>query len=155
MHTDRGSAYTSDEFRTEFRTGRLRQSMGRVGSCHGNAAAESGFAVLEAEIGTTVWETREAARADVFRYIETDVQPQPTPQAPEYGYLTPLETRTSSGRASFPQRKHPLPRPRGELHPPWGKAAPPYASDSRGDVVTAASTARDACGPAHVVSSAA
>ncbi|MCX4597505.1 IS3 family transposase [Streptomyces sp. NBC_01549] len=70
MHTDRGSEYTSDEFRAEIRQLRMRQSMGRVGSCYDNAAAESWFAVLKAEIGTTVWETREAARADVFRYIE-------------------------------------------------------------------------------------
>uniref|UniRef100_A0AAU1IBS3 DDE-type integrase/transposase/recombinase n=1 Tax=Streptomyces sp. NBC_00180 TaxID=2903632 RepID=A0AAU1IBS3_9ACTN len=32
MHTDRGSEYTSDEFRTEIRKLRMRQSMGRVGS---------------------------------------------------------------------------------------------------------------------------
>ncbi len=62
MHTDRGSEYTSDEFRTEIRRLRMRQSMGRADSCYGNAAAESWFAVLKAEIGTTVRETLEAAR---------------------------------------------------------------------------------------------
>jgi transposase InsO family protein len=45
MHTDRGSEYTSDEFRAEIRQLRMRQSLGRVGSCYDNAAAESWFAV--------------------------------------------------------------------------------------------------------------
>jgi Transposase and inactivated derivatives len=94
MHTDRGSEYTSDEFRTEICKLRMRQSMGRVGSCYDNAAAESWFAVLKAEIGTTVWETREAARADVFRYIEIEYNRSRLRRHPEYGYVTPLETRT-------------------------------------------------------------
>ncbi|MEU6709821.1 IS3 family transposase [Streptomyces wuyuanensis] len=94
MHTDRGSEYTSDEFRTEISKLRMRQSMGRVGSCYDNAAAESWFAVLKAEIGTTVWETREAARADVFRYIEIEYNRSRLRRHPEHGYVTPLETRT-------------------------------------------------------------
>lgn len=72
MHTDRGSGDTSDELRTEIHNLCMRQSMGCVGSCHDDAAAESWFALLEAEIGTTVWETREAARADAFGYIEVE-----------------------------------------------------------------------------------
>ncbi|MET8412852.1 IS3 family transposase, partial [Streptomyces sp. NPDC005195] len=63
----------------------------RVGSCYDNAAAESWFAILKAEIGTTVWETREAARADVFRYVEVEYNRS---RHPDYGYVTPLETRS-------------------------------------------------------------
>ncbi len=51
-------------------------------------------AVLKAEIGTNVWETREAARADVFRYIEIEYNRSRLRKYPEYGYVTPLETRT-------------------------------------------------------------
>ncbi|MFJ9381393.1 IS3 family transposase [Streptomyces sp. NPDC101455] len=94
MHTDRGSEYTSDEFRTEIGKLRMRQSMGRVGSCYDNAAAESWFAVLKAEIGATAWATREAARADVFHYIEVEYNRSRLRRHPEYGYVTPLETRT-------------------------------------------------------------
>jgi transposase InsO family protein len=72
----------------------MRQSMGRVGSCYDNAAAESWFAVLKAEIGATVWEPREAARADVFYYIEVEYNRTRLRRHPEYGYVTPLETRT-------------------------------------------------------------
>ncbi|MFF0000749.1 IS3 family transposase [Streptomyces avermitilis] len=57
-------------------------------------SSESWFAILKAEIGTTVWETRKAARADVFRYIEIEYNRSRLRRHPEYGYLTPLETRT-------------------------------------------------------------
>ncbi|MEU9547361.1 IS3 family transposase, partial [Streptomyces mirabilis] len=59
-----------------------------------NAAAESWFAILKAEIGTTTWETREAARADVFRYVEVEYNRSRLRRHPDYGYVTPLETRS-------------------------------------------------------------
>jgi putative transposase len=93
MHTDRGSEYTSSEFRQELGKLNLRQSMGRTGICYDNAAAESFFGLLKAEIGTTVWESREAARADVFRFIEVEYNRTRLRKHPEFGYLTPLETR--------------------------------------------------------------
>lgn len=51
FHTDRGSTYTSKDFRKlcKKRLG-VRQSMGRVGSCFDNAAAESFFSTLEFEV---------------------------------------------------------------------------------------------------------
>ncbi|MGW6413459.1 IS3 family transposase [Streptomyces vinaceus] len=85
--------YTSDEFRTEIGKFRMRQSMGRVGFCYDNAAAESWFALLKAEIGTTVWETRAAARADVFHYIEVEYNRSRLRRHPDHGYVNPLETR--------------------------------------------------------------
>lgn len=69
FHSDRGSQYTSAVFRDTLTGLDLRASMGRVGSCYDNAVAESWFATLKTEIGTTVWATREQARADVFRFI--------------------------------------------------------------------------------------
>ncbi|RPK76009.1 Integrase core domain protein [Streptomyces sp. ADI97-07] len=93
MHTDRGSEYTSDEFRKEIRKLSMRQSMGRVGSCYDNAAAESWFAVLKSEIGTSVWATRAEARADVFRFVEVEYNRSRLRQHPEFGYITPFETR--------------------------------------------------------------
>jgi len=93
MHTDRGSEYTSRQFRDLVRELNLRQSMGRTGICYDNAAAESFFGLLKAEIGTTVWESRAAARADVFRFIEVEYNRTRLRKHPEFGYLTPLETR--------------------------------------------------------------
>lgn len=93
FHSDRGSEYTSTEFRREIAELNLRQSMGRTGICYDNAAAESFFGLLKAEIGTTVWESHEAARADVFRFIEVEYNRTRLRKHPEFGYLTPLETR--------------------------------------------------------------
>lgn len=51
FHTDRGSTYTAGDF-THLCKEKLgiRQSMGRVGSCFDNAAAESFFSTLEHEV---------------------------------------------------------------------------------------------------------
>lgn len=93
MHTDRGSEYTSTQFRCLSSQLRIQQSMGRTGSCYDNAAAESFFGLLKAEIGTTVWETRAQARADVFRFIEIEYNRSRLRKHPDHGYPTPVETR--------------------------------------------------------------
>ncbi|MFE2448743.1 IS3 family transposase [Streptomyces sp. NPDC059426] len=67
-HSDRGSEYTSAQFRAGTDRLGLRQSTGRTGSCFDNAAAESFWAVLKEEIGTRVWPDRATARADVFAF---------------------------------------------------------------------------------------
>lgn len=54
-HSDRGSEYTSIQFWFEIGELGLRQSCGRTGSCFGNAAAESFWALLKEEIGTRIW----------------------------------------------------------------------------------------------------
>lgn len=50
FHTDRGSTYTAKAFTTLCRALGIRQSMGRVGSCFDNAAAEAFFSSLEWEV---------------------------------------------------------------------------------------------------------
>ena len=50
FHTDRGSTYTAEKFTTLCRRLAIRQSMGRVGSCFDNAAAEAFFSSLEWEV---------------------------------------------------------------------------------------------------------
>jgi putative transposase len=50
FHTDRGSTYTANAFTTLCRRLGIRQSMGRVGSCFDNAAAEAFFSSLEWEV---------------------------------------------------------------------------------------------------------
>ncbi|GAA4986334.1 IS3 family transposase [Actinopolymorpha pittospori] len=62
-------------------------------SGHTNAAAESFFALLKAEIGTEVWLSKEAARADVFTFIEVNYNRRRLRKDPELGYVTPLEAR--------------------------------------------------------------
>ncbi|MET7544123.1 IS3 family transposase [Streptomyces sp. NPDC005507] len=101
-HSDRGSEYTSSEYRKAIRKLNLRQSMGRTGSCYDNAAAESFFGLLKAEIGTTVWESHEAARADVFRFVEVEYNRTRLRKHPKYGYVTPIETRVLAAQDLTP-----------------------------------------------------
>ncbi|WP_432019872.1 transposase [Streptomyces sp. 1222.5] len=92
-HSDRGSEYTSTEFRCEIGELGLRQSCGRTGSCFDNAAAESFWALLKEEIGTRVWPDRATARAEVFAFIETFYNRRRLRKHKVFGYLTPAETR--------------------------------------------------------------
>lgn len=50
FHSDRGSTYTADLFTAHCRKHGIQQSMGRVGSCFDNAAAEAFFSSLEWEV---------------------------------------------------------------------------------------------------------
>ena len=50
FHSDRGSTYTANSFTKLCRQMGIRQSMGRVGSCFDNAAAEAFFSSLEWEV---------------------------------------------------------------------------------------------------------
>ena len=50
FHTDRGSTYTAQSFTKVCSDLGVRQSMGRVGSCFDNAAAEAFFSSLEWEV---------------------------------------------------------------------------------------------------------
>jgi transposase InsO family protein len=71
FHSDRGSQYASHAFRRRLWRSRMRQSMSRKGDCWDNAVAESFFATLKKElIRDRVIDTRDAARAEVFEYIE-------------------------------------------------------------------------------------
>ena len=71
FHSDRGSQYASKAFRRRLFRYRMRQSMSRKGNCWDNAVAESFFATLKKElVRNHVFPTRDAARTDVFEYIE-------------------------------------------------------------------------------------
>jgi putative transposase len=71
FHSDRGSQYTSTEFRVHLGAFTLRGSMGKVGQCWDNAMAESFFAALKNElVYRTVFPTIGKARRAVAEYIE-------------------------------------------------------------------------------------
>ncbi|MFJ9634692.1 IS3 family transposase [Streptomyces sp. NPDC101175] len=93
IHSDRGSEYTSTQFRARIQELGLRQSCGRTGSCFDNAAAESFWALLKEEIGTRTWPDRATARAEVFTFIETFYNRRHLRKHKIFGYLTPAETR--------------------------------------------------------------
>jgi transposase InsO family protein len=71
FHSDRGSQYTSQEFRQLLATHGVVQSLSRPRQCWDNAVAESFFATLKTElVYRQAWQTRAAARSAVFEYIE-------------------------------------------------------------------------------------
>ncbi len=55
FHSDRGSTYTSKTFTRLCPTMGIRKSMGRVGSCFDNAAAEAFLSSLEWEVLSRHW----------------------------------------------------------------------------------------------------
>jgi putative transposase len=70
-HSDRGSQYTSDDFRDELLKHRIDCSMSARGNCYDNAVVESFFGLLKRErVNRVRYRTRDEARADVFDYIE-------------------------------------------------------------------------------------
>jgi putative transposase len=71
-HSDRGSQYTSGDYRAELATHGMVASMSGKGDCYDNAVAESFFSTLEFELlMKNDWHTREEARRAIFQYIET------------------------------------------------------------------------------------
>ena len=70
-HSDRGSVYTSADYRALVKRLGMRSSMGRTGVCWDNAMAESFFSALKNErVYRTVYATKERATRDVIAYIE-------------------------------------------------------------------------------------
>ena len=70
-HSDRGSQYTSDDFRDELAKHGIQCSMSARGNCYDNAVVESFFGLLKRErVNRVRYRTRDEARADVFDYIE-------------------------------------------------------------------------------------
>ena len=76
VHSDQGSQFSSGDWQSFLAAHNLRPSMSRRGNCHDNAVAESFFQLLKRErIRRRVYANREAARQDVFSYIELFYNP--------------------------------------------------------------------------------
>ena len=72
IHSDRGSQYSSNEYKQFLKHHHLVGSMSRKGDCWDNAVAESFFATLKKEyIYQTRFKTRVCAQLGIFDYIET------------------------------------------------------------------------------------
>lgn len=71
FHSDRGSVYTSADYRQLIKGLGMRSSMGRTGVCWDNAMAESFFSALKNErVYRTVYATKAQAQRDTIAYIE-------------------------------------------------------------------------------------
>jgi putative transposase len=69
-HSDRGSQYASADYQALLMQAQMRCSMSRKGNCWDNAAMESFFATLKAELPVNLFDSHAAARSAVFDYIE-------------------------------------------------------------------------------------
>jgi putative transposase len=71
IHTDRGSQYSSNNFRKLLKQHELRQSMSGKGNCYDNAQAESFFARYKTELlENGMFEDSEQGLSETFSYIE-------------------------------------------------------------------------------------
>lgn len=71
VHSDRGSQYSSKDYKAILAKYNLLGSMSRKGDCCDNAVAESFFATIKKEyIYQTIFENREMAKLGIFDYIE-------------------------------------------------------------------------------------
>ncbi len=90
VHSDQGSVYTRDDWQSFLASHHLVCSMSRRGKCHDNAPVESLFGLLKRErIRRRVYPTKDAARAEVFDYIEMFYNPK-RPHGSN-GDLSPVE----------------------------------------------------------------
>lgn len=69
-HSDRGSQYCSHEYQARLREHGLKVSMSGKGNCYDNAAMETFFKTIKAElIWRNTWYTRRQAELAIFEYI--------------------------------------------------------------------------------------
>ena len=88
--SDRGSQYTSTEFRALLKAHHGVQSLSRKGQCWDNAVGESWFATLKEElIHRQSWATIAQVRRAVIRFIEIFYNHQRLHSS--LGYVTPVE----------------------------------------------------------------
>lgn len=89
-HSDRGSQYASADYQALLSDHGALVSMSRRGDCYDNAPVESFFSSLKTEcFRDIVYPSREAAKADLFDYIEVFYNRQRLHSS--LGYLSPTE----------------------------------------------------------------
>jgi len=89
-HSDRGSQYAANDFKTLLVQHKFIGSMSKKGDCWDNAVAESFFHTLKVElVHRYIFKTREQAKRKIFEYIEMYYNRRRTHSA--LGYLSPFE----------------------------------------------------------------
>lgn len=108
-HSDQGCQYASTAFGKRCREAGVRPSMGSVGDCLDNAAAESFFATLECELLDRIkFRSQAEARMAVFDFIEGFYNTRRRHSS--LGYLSPMEFErryalTAGDQTPYPSTK--------------------------------------------------
>ena len=90
LHSDRGSQYAGNDFKSILSQNEFIGSMSRKGNCWDNAVAESFFHTLKVElIYRNMFTTRDEARRKIFEYVETYYNRRRAHST--LGYLSPVE----------------------------------------------------------------
>lgn len=88
-HTDRGSQYCSHEYQKILRQNGFKVSMSGTGNCYDNAAVETFFKTIKAEmLWQRSWRTRRDAEVAIFEYINGFYNPRRRHSA--LGWKSPL-----------------------------------------------------------------
>ncbi|TXK76078.1 IS3 family transposase [Paenibacillus sp. N3.4] len=70
-HSDRGSQYTSEDYRAKLEEYKMTASMSRRGNCYDNASIESYHSILKKElIYCTRFRTKAIAHKEIYQYLE-------------------------------------------------------------------------------------
>ncbi len=98
-HSDRGSQYASLDYQALLQGSGIVCSMSRKGNCWDNAPVERFFATRKRElVHRRQYQTREEARADIFKYIE--VWYNRRRRHSSLGYLSPEEFERRAAAAT-------------------------------------------------------
>ena len=77
FHSDRGSQYCSHDYQKILREHGFKASMSGKGNCYDNAAVETFFKTIKAElVWRRPWETRRQAETAIFQYINGFYNPR-------------------------------------------------------------------------------
>ncbi len=88
-HSDRGSQYCSHDYQKILRQHGFKVSMSGKGNCYDNAAMETFFKTIKAElIWRHTWQTRRVAEIAIFKYINGFYNPRRRHSA--LGWKSPL-----------------------------------------------------------------
>jgi len=88
-HTDRGSQYCSHDYQKLLRQHGFKVSMSGTGNCYDNAAVETFFKTIKAELlWQRSWPTRRAVELAIFQYINGFYNPRRRHSA--LGWKSPL-----------------------------------------------------------------
>jgi putative transposase len=99
-HTDRGSPYASEDYRTALAGRGIVASMSRTGDCYDNAVAESFFASLKAEwVDHLDYATHDSGHASLGEYIDRFYNT--TRRHSHLGCVSPIEFELRSQLAAL------------------------------------------------------
>ncbi len=99
-HTDRGSQYCSHDYQKILRQHGFQPSMSGKGNCYDNAAVETFFKTIKAELlWQRSWETRRTAELAIFEYINGFYNPRRRHSA--LGWKSPLAFERKAAQVSY------------------------------------------------------